>query len=272
MPFALILIPDGLIDTRTPTPQYSADFASIVGNAADNSDGFEDIFSTMAGHLADAPNFTAGIDLAISDLGNVGDPMHTPFEQDFSDSLHASISQGQGDFDAFAVHLTGNNPPASGGGGTGSGGPTTGNCGANNPLSTTGAFTGVKCDQKQTFRVLNVSGGACSYKQPQTPRDGGTSWPRIQSFTLQSGDATVWTLGHHQEKFSDGTLVDHYDITVTPKLLPAVGRNLAPARIGVPAPDPHPVQNPSHFDAVGVLVTTHPNTTQHICMSVDCIP
>jgi len=137
LPFALTLIPDGLIDTRAPAPQYSADFASIVGNAADNSDGFEDIFSVMAGHLADAPNFLTGVDFAVSDLANVGDPMHTPFEQDFADSLHASIAQGQGDFDAFAVHLTGNNPPASGGGGTGSGGPTTGNCGANNPLSTT---------------------------------------------------------------------------------------------------------------------------------------
>lgn len=121
MPAPLQTIPENAFDTSLPPPQYSADFASIVGNAASDTDGFEEIFSTLAGHLADAPNFLTGLDSVVDGLGAAGDPAGIPFEQDFSDSLASSISAGQGDFDTFAVHLTGNNPPA-GGGGSGSGG------------------------------------------------------------------------------------------------------------------------------------------------------
>lgn len=279
MPFALTQIPDGLIDTRTPAPQYSADFASIVGNAADNSDGFETIFSDLAAHLADGPNFTTGLDLALSDLGNVGDPMHTPFEQDFADSLHASIASGQGDFDAFAVHLTGNNPPASGG----SGGGAAGGTGASNPadchqrtnkygLSTLGTFPGVTCNWKMPFQIMRVQDGGCTLSTQIYPPTGQLSWPRVVSFTLQSGDATVWKLGHHQERASDGTLVDLFDITVTPKLLAAPPRNPQAQRIGPGGPPAPPTATQSHFDAVGILVTSNPNKTEHVCMSVDCIP
>jgi len=65
-----------------------------------------------AGHLADAPNFLTGLDDVGTGLAGAGNPAGIPFEQEFADSLSGTIQQGQGDFDAFGVHLLGNNPPA----------------------------------------------------------------------------------------------------------------------------------------------------------------
>lgn len=262
-----------------PAPQYSADFASIVGNAGDSSDGFESIFSTLAAHLADAPNFLSGFDGVLSDVAATGDPANIPFEQQFSDSLTATISQGQPDFDAFAAHLTGNNPPASGGGGGGASGgggsAASGDCHQRSNqwgLSQFGAFPGVACDWKMPFQVMRVQDGPCTLSTFISPPAGQTSWPRVVSFTLQSGDPTVWQLGHHQERASDGTLVDLFDITVTPKLLPVQPRPQIAAQPQAVTGHPPPTQSTSHFDAVGVLVTSNPSQTQNVCMSVDCIP
>lgn len=138
-------------------------------------------------------------------------------------------------------------------------------------LSTPGTFPGVRVDARDTFQVLRVQDGPCTYSQAQYPSTGNTSFPRIASFTLTSGDPTVWRLGHHQERASDGTLVDLYDVTITPKLLAAQPRPqiVTPNLAGAP-PAP-PTQSRSHFDAVGVLVMTSPNRTLNVCMSVDCI-
>jgi hypothetical protein len=122
LPASLALIPDDAVDLTFPAPQYSSDLASIVGNAGDDSDGFETIFSALADHAAQGPGVLTGIDGILAEVGGIGDPAALPFEGEFSDALTTTIQQGQPDFDALATHLTGSNPPASGGGGTPSGG------------------------------------------------------------------------------------------------------------------------------------------------------
>ena len=98
--------------------------------------------------------------------------------------------------------------------------------------------------------MLRVQDGPCTYSQAQYPTAGGSSFPRITSFTLLTGNPAVWKLGHHQEKASDGTLVDLYDVTITPTI----------------------IQNQTHFDATARLVMTGPARTLTVCMSVDFIP
>jgi hypothetical protein len=137
MPLPLVPIPDDAFDTTVPPPQYSSDFASIVGNSVSDTDGFEETFAVAAGHLTDAPNFLTGLDSITTGLAGAGDPAVIPFEQEFSDSLTGTIQQGQGDFDAFGVHLLGNNPPAPGtppSGGAGSTGGTGGGTGGGAPV------------------------------------------------------------------------------------------------------------------------------------------
>lgn len=162
VPLPLQPIPADAFDTSLPPPQYSSDFASIVGNAASDTDGFEDIFGTLTGHLADAPNFLAGLDSIVEGVGGVGDPAGTPFEQDFADTLASAISHGQGDFDTFDVHLTGNNPPASGGSGSAGGGA----CGGAPIVATEGKPNGgcegtnttVGCVYLDNFKRVDTTG------------------------------------------------------------------------------------------------------------------
>lgn len=114
LPAPLQRIPDDAVDLAFPAPQYSADFASIVGNAATDSDGFDSDFNDASAVLIDFPNFLAGLDIALGLLDAAMPDVDTPWEQDFSDSLSGSISQGDPDFAAFDVHMTGNSPPPAG--------------------------------------------------------------------------------------------------------------------------------------------------------------
>lgn len=189
MPLPLQPIPLNAFDTSVPPPQYSVDFASIVGNAVSDSDGFETIFSEIAGHLADAPNFLTGLDSIVDGLAGAGDPAEIPFEQDFSDTLASAISAGQGDFDTFAVHLTGGNPPPGGGGG-GTGGGTAqcplidfGSLAANGP-------TGVLV-HPVTVQLKNTSGHAITIKNTVISNDtsgtGFSVYPSVDGKHVAAG-------------------------------------------------------------------------------------
>lgn len=95
----LQLIPADAFDTRVPTPQYSTDFASIVGNAADNSDGFESLFSAMAAHVDDGTALDTNIGGALADLGGTVPTLSTSLESDATASLSDAIQNGQPAFD-----------------------------------------------------------------------------------------------------------------------------------------------------------------------------
>jgi hypothetical protein len=227
-----------------------------LGNAALPTDGFDSIFDelvaivegldqalgVLAGELVSAFGEADTIDAA-----PVGDTL-----TGFAGALPASSSA----VDDLGTLLAGTTPPAptgGGGGGGGGSGPPSTNCSQRTNqygISATGAFPGVTCDVKDTFQVLRVQDGPCTYSAVMYPTAGHPGFPRITSFTLVTGDPTVWKLAHHQEKASDGTLVDLYDITVTPKI----------------------AGNQSHFDATGRLVMTQPARTLTVCMSVDFIP
>jgi hypothetical protein len=120
----LLPIPDDAVDLSFPAPQYENDFASIVGNAATDSDGFDADFNDASAVLIDFPNFLSGLDIALGLLDASMPGVDTPWEQDFTDTLSNSITQGDPDFAAFDVHMTGNSPPpagtppSTGGGGT----------------------------------------------------------------------------------------------------------------------------------------------------------
>jgi hypothetical protein len=115
-------IPADAVDLSFPDPQYSNDFREIVGNAASDSDGFDALFNDAALWANTAPDFLAGLDIAIGLAGTSLPDVDKPWEQDFADTVSGSIQQGDPDFQAFGVHMTGNSPPpASGtppGGGT----------------------------------------------------------------------------------------------------------------------------------------------------------
>lgn len=117
----LLTIPDDAVDLSFPEPQYENDFASIVGNTATDGDGFDELFAEAASHVADFPNFLAGLDISLGLLDSSMAGVDTPWEQDFSDTVSGAITQGDPDFAAFGVHMTGNvpppaTPPATGGG------------------------------------------------------------------------------------------------------------------------------------------------------------
>ena len=121
-----IPIPDNALDVSFPAPQYENDFASIVGDAGTDSDGFETLFLEASQILIDAPVFLAGLDVALNALVTAYPGVTTPWEQDFGDTLANAISQGQPDFDKFSVDLTGNTPPPPGGAPGAGGGPSGG--------------------------------------------------------------------------------------------------------------------------------------------------
>ena len=202
-----------------------------------------------AGHLTDAPNFLTGLDSVVTGLGSAGDPAGIPFEQEFSDSLTGTIQQGQGDFDAFAVHLTGNNPPAGGGtgGGTGGGGgPNPAKCGTHGQ-SSIGTFDYAKYDVLLTMPICSVADGPCTFSFPIEPAFAQNAPPAVFiSFKLNTGDAAVWKLGGHTGKSGTGERQDYYDVTITPK-------------------------TPGHYDATGTLVQGQPNRTSTFAMSVGVI-
>lgn len=130
LPNPLLPIPDDAVDLTFPAPQYENDFASIVGNAASDSDGFDAIFADASTILTEYPNFAAGLDIAIDLFDSAISGVYTPWEQDFADTITEAILQGDPDFQQFAVDMTGNSPPPAStqpgnpaGGGSGGGTP-----------------------------------------------------------------------------------------------------------------------------------------------------
>jgi hypothetical protein len=122
LPAPLQLIPDDAVDLSFPAPQYSADFASIVDNAATETDGFDSAFAEAVTILTEFPKMRAGLDIAIALFDASLPGIDTPMEQEFSDAITGAITQGDPDFATFAVHLTGNSPPPATGSPSGGGG------------------------------------------------------------------------------------------------------------------------------------------------------
>jgi hypothetical protein len=107
-------IPDNAIDLSPGPPEFAQSFSDIVGNAGTSTDGFETIFQILMDHPADTINFLTGYDSDLVDVGAAVVDLGTAWEGDYSAALSNTISQGQGDFDAYAVDLTGNTPPPPG--------------------------------------------------------------------------------------------------------------------------------------------------------------
>ena len=110
------LIADNALDLKPAPPEFVKSFADTVGKSGTPQDGFDLLLRPADLHLADAGNFLAGLDIGLHDLGLSQTEIATPFHADFEQHLTATIRSGQPDFDAYAVHLTGKNPPATGAG------------------------------------------------------------------------------------------------------------------------------------------------------------
>ena len=251
------LLTDDLLDTSRQQFDFTQSLTDTLGDLGTSADGFDAYLSdTIAILLA-----SRGLDDAInSDLGiagNIANLIDPNSLNDVTAALPGYIATGNAiasDATTFLAAITGPpTPPTSGpGGGTGAPALST-DCGKRTNqygLSTTGVFAGVVCTAKMALQVLRVQDGPCTYSAAPAPSPGATRLPTITSFTLVSGDATVWTLGHHTEQASNGTPFDVFDIGVTPKVTGAR----------------------SHFDAVGRLVLANPSQTRTYCISVDCIP
>lgn len=99
------------IDLKPSPPEFQRHFANIVGNAASNADGFEFLFRPLAAHVASGRGFLTGFDSDLAEIGALPRELDGRFHRDFADSLARTIKGGQGAFNSFAVHLTGNNAP-----------------------------------------------------------------------------------------------------------------------------------------------------------------
>lgn len=126
------LIPDDAFDTTIPPDEFKQTFADIVGNAGDDSDGFETLFAEAASVVDDAANLLSAMDTDLGNAGTVAGETNDAWEQDFSDTLGETINSGESDFKQFGLDLTNNSPPSSSGGGNGggNGGGTTPTCDA----------------------------------------------------------------------------------------------------------------------------------------------
>ena len=111
LPNPLQLIPDGAVDLSFPPPQYENDFASIVGNAATDSDGFDSLYLEAMSILSEYPLFAVGLDIALGLIDSSLPDVDIPWEEDFASTLGSFITQGDPDFAQFNVDMTGNSPP-----------------------------------------------------------------------------------------------------------------------------------------------------------------
>ncbi len=171
-PAPLLTIPDDAIDFGFTPPQYENDFAQIVGNAATDSDGFDALFSDASSILTTFPDFATGLDLAIAAMDAAIPEIDVPWEQDFSDTITGAITQGDPDFQQFAVDMTGNSPPPASGSPPSTGTQTTATYSATITIS---AFVDNFTSQKQisaTCTVQPKAGGA----GPQQPAPNSESW------------------------------------------------------------------------------------------------
>lgn len=253
-----------------PPPGFEQFVLDTLGNAATPDDGFDQV-ATEAASIVDALDSALGtLDALLGDAFTEADTIDPTPVGDTVSGYVGSLQVSSTAVDALGNTLAAvtSTPGGTSGGG---GGVQQSGCGTG-ALSTLGAFTGQHCDEKSNFRVQSVAAGPCYFKAPTTPTIGHTNFPVIKSFTLQSGDPDVWRLGFHTEKASDGTVVYWYDVTVTPKLLPATGSPIHPLALPPKPPPNQKFQVPSHFDAVTVLVLDKPAQTMYLCWSVDCVP
>lgn len=247
--------------TDFPTEQDVSDpgfeqlFTNLVGDAATPADGFDNAVS-------EASSLLDSLDGALDGLsGQTGGTLDDTFSEiltvdpaaagDDVLNLAAAIPDTEGHVDNLGNILAAAAlpaPPAPGGGGGAPGPPSTDCSKRTNQygLSNTGSFPGVTCNWTLTFQVLRVQDGPCTYSAAPAAQSGDSHLPTIDSFGLQSGDATVWGLSHHTAHASDGTPFDVVDVKITPHVA-------------------------GHFDGVGVLIMNGGSRVWHVCLSVDFI-
>lgn len=105
------LIHANALNLKPAPPEFQRIFKNVVGNAATPSDGFAAIVAPIASHITDTRGFLSGFDSDLRNIGASSTELRAPFHADFAATLAATIKAGQHDFDSFAVHLTGKNPP-----------------------------------------------------------------------------------------------------------------------------------------------------------------
>lgn len=254
---------DNLIDPLSPLitddiqlplqPDFSSLVSDSLGNSADPTDGFDQV-------LADLISIVDGLEGGLIALGGAdgGDLDDTFVDILALDSdapgvdvanLSAAIPDVQTNADNLGNLLTAVALPAPPTGGGGAPPPPSSDCSQRTNqygLSTTGSFPGITCNWTLTFQVLRVQDGPCTYSAPPAAQTGDSHLPTIDSFGLQSGDASVWGLAHHTARASDGTPFDVIDVKITPHVT-------------------------GHFDGVGVLVMNGGSRVWHVCLSVDFI-
>lgn len=236
-------------------PGFEQLFGNLVGDAATPADGF-DADVDIANSLLDS--LQAGLDAMAGQTGGTLDDAFLDILSldpepagEHIVELQAAIADAETNVDNLGNLLATAAlpvPPQPGGGG-GAAGPPSSDCSQRTNqygLSNTGSFTGITCNWTLTFQVLRVQDGPCTYSAAPAAQSGDSHLPTIDSFGLQSGDATVWGLSHHTAHASDGTPFDVIDVKITP-------------------------HTPGHFDGVGVLVMNGGSRVWHVCLSVDFI-
>jgi hypothetical protein len=262
------------LDLTPGTYDFEQTITDTLGNLGTPDDGFDSYLAdtitllstvgTPGDSLLDDLNLAAGIGGSIDPLSLQGDATSLPDSLAEGDAILSDVGALNGSAGVPAPP-----PPSGGSGGVES------DCtkrGAQYGYSKQGTFPGVQCDIVPVFAVLRVQDGPCTYKAFIAGGFGASFPAKIVSFTLLTGDASVWRLRFHTEGPSDGTQIDYYDVTIAPKLLPALRRDVRSELRNPGPPKPTPSQIPSHFDATGRLVTSSPSKTYTVCMSVDCIP
>jgi hypothetical protein len=99
------------LDLKPLPPEFARSFHSTVGDFGTNLDGFSVIFNNTARSVGGWGAIFTKLKLCLAKFGVASTPIATPFEADAENSLAANLTAGQPAIDAFAVHLTGQNPP-----------------------------------------------------------------------------------------------------------------------------------------------------------------
>jgi hypothetical protein len=251
------LLTDDLLDTSRQQFDFTQSLTDALGTLGTGADGFDEYLADTTTIILGGSTLGVLNDIDLGTAGEIANSIDPNSLLDVGAALPGYLAEGEAivtDASTLLAAITGPPTPPGGGGGGGGGGSTpSSDCSHRTNqygLSATGTFPGVKCDQKLTFQILRVQDGPCTYSAYVPAHNAVSSSVRVVSFSLISGDSTVWSLGSHIAHASDGTPYAAYDVTVTPKVSGAK----------------------SHFDGVAVLVTQNPNQQLHFCMSVDCIP
>jgi hypothetical protein len=216
LPGTLAPIPDGLIDTSFPLPQYSSDFASIVGNAATASDGFEDLFSTMADATLDYPGLSDALAVHEGEIAAAQADAAAVWEQSATDDSAALISSTDPLVKQYNVDNTGNPfapAPPPPGGGTGGGGGGGGGGGATQftyTFTAPGAFASGA--QPMIIRMLNNTAKpvTVSFAGEDTGPGGGVDYYNLNPATIAPGQSHdlfyCWIVGPNDGALYSGSV------------------------------------------------------------------